>query len=80
MKKMTKTLACALTACVITATSVYAGISYRLDTTYYADPAMTQIVGFGFLDCDGTFSLDGTATAYKKTRRDSPCTGSGWGF
>lgn len=38
---------------------------YAKEITYYSDSSRTQVVGFGWIYCDGSSGLDGTSTPYR---------------
>lgn len=39
-------------------------IMYEKEITYYSDPGMTNVVGYGHIFCNGRGTLEGTSSPY----------------
>ena len=51
-------------------------VYYAKDITYYSDASKTQIVGYGYIYCNGTSYLEGTSTRYRTEVITDVCCGS----
>ena len=51
-------------------------IRYEKEITYYSDPGMTNIVGYGHIYCNGRGTLDGTSSPYHTEEILNVCCGS----
>jgi hypothetical protein len=51
-------------------------ILYEKEITYYSDPGMTNIVGYGHIYCNGRGTLEGTSSPYHTEDILNVCCGS----
>jgi hypothetical protein len=51
-------------------------VYYEKEITYYSDPGMTNIVGYGHIFCNGRGTLEGTSSPYHTEEIVNVCCGN----